>query len=223
MSGIGGIMGLVLSGGGKKCNIYTSNATWVCPGADTPVRILVIAGGGGGGGMNNGGTSYPHGGAGGTSSFGALISAVGGGRGYGVNYQNGRIATGHGPNTTEYKQRTGERVGSSYGTASGWWQRKGANLSYMIGCSGFIQGKGASGYMGVGSGGNGSDQYMINSADATIGGAGGGAGNFAEWEGLISVNTSVTVGAGGAEGVPENGGGTGFPGQKGIVIVWWEE
>jgi len=225
-AGIGGIMGLAVSGGGKKCNIYTANATWVCPGPDTPVRVLVIAGGGGGGGMEDGNTTYPHGAAGGTSSFGALVSAVGGGRGYGCNYHNGRIQMDNAANTSTYRQRSGERVGSSYGQSSTYYHYKGlySGQPFMRGCSGFIQGKGAPGYMGVGGGGNGSDMYMSSTqSEPGLGGAGGGAGNFAEWEGIVSVNTSVTVGAGGAGGAWVTRGTIGYPGQTGVVVVWWEE
>jgi len=217
MSKAGGIMGLELSGGGYKFKLYTANATWVCPAPNTFVRAIVIGGGGGGGGaVLNYSSPNANGGTGGTSSFGSHVSATGGGPGYGGNGSSYAFSL----DSNNVKQRGSAENGSQWGTRSFYLNFKSGNAYPTT--IGFL-GQGGQGYMGFGGGGNGSAPEYYSASAIYIGGSGGCAGNFAEWEGNVSSNVTVTVGAGGAYGYDSRGGQKGTPGQSGAVLVWWEE
>jgi len=211
MTGIAGIMGLAMSGGGKKCNVYSLSGIWVCPGVDTPVRVLVIAAGGGGGGSTPYGGTV-HGGAGGTSSFGPHVSAVGGGGGYGSATYSGSLSS------NSYASAPSNTNGSQVGGES-FIQTNGVTATSI-----YYPGIGGEGYMGIGRGGNGSRPFYYSAYSIVyLGGSGGASGRYNEWEGTVSSNITVTVGAGGAGGISVSPHNPGRFGMGGAVFVWWEE
>jgi len=225
MSGIGGIMGLAVSGGQTSGQQFLTSGTFNIPSGIQFLEVLLVGGGGSGGKYTwNSTYSVASGGGAGEILFGKIYVA-------GLTQIAVTIGAGGAQKSTNGHGNSGGA--SSIGNliiANGGSAGQGVDNR----CSG---GRGGGHYFATTSyyaagqneyrnysGGTGSDMYMSSTqSEPGLGGAGGGAGNFAEWEGIVSVNTSVTVGAGGAGGAWVTRGTIGYPGQTGAVIVWWEE
>lgn len=182
---------LSVSGTLKNIQYFTSGSATYTPTSGTTFVVVEVVGGGGGSSWDNAGTAN----TGGTSSFGALVSATGGA---GAN-SSGTSGTFNG----------GSGSGGDI-NASGYWGFKGQNLANqtgtMVGGTSFFGGAyGSGGYANrVAAGGN------------TMGvGAGGGYARKKITSGFSGV--TVTVGAG---GTGANGGTQGITGRAGIVIVY---
>lgn len=147
---------------GQKVQIFTTSGVWSCPTPNTKVHVLAI--GGGGTGFN-----YPPGSAGsngGSSSFGALLSATGGSAAIdrtgalGFNVGQGGIGGGLGG------------VGL-YGFGSG-----GNGVHYD---TSYVAGGGGSGYVNTYSGTVSTDQVVTVGAGGGSGVNRGGSGAVIVW------------------------------------------
>jgi len=166
---------------------FTANATYT-PTAGTKVALVQVAGAGGGS-RNSGPTN---GGAGGTTSFGSLVSCTGGG---GTTSPTGGTATGGTINFTG-------QSGSS--------QTSGKTVSSCMGGGGSSLFSGTIGDATVNNGsGAGATGYA---AGATV--IGGGGGGWAEYVYTTPTSQTVTIGIAGTAGTGGTAGGTG------IVIVY---
>ena len=171
----------------------TGTTTWVVPAGTTKVKVTLVGAGGGGGGIYPGSAAYP-GTAGGTSSFGAYLSATGGGGG-GCGITNGAAGAGGSAGTS---------TGATYAQGSPYYSIYGSLASSTSGSPGV-----AAEYY----------SYSVCSYSGTtsniqnyMGGAGGRAGyGVAIISGLTPGSSiTVTVGAGG-------GGGTNYYGAPGTA------
>lgn len=161
---------------GWSFRIFTASGTWPCPKPNTPVRVITIGGGGSSGEYDTGGAD------GGASSFGALVTALGGKKG---TYSGGSLAGGDG------------------------YTNGGANVG-----GGTAAAPGGIGFLGIGNGGHGYHTYSGQNRATS----GGGSGFVARYEGLVSADQAVVVGAGGVGGDSKVG-----KGGHGAVLVWWKE
>ena len=186
------------SGGQIQSQLFTSPGTWTKPSACTQVKVTVI--GGGGGCAQGGGTP---GSAGGTSSFGSLVSATGGNAGpANPAPANPPAAPGTGTVTTGtaiglgavapqalWSSDTGANIVTNYAQTSingitGWQIRSIASISavaysttssYIAGAKGVQPGSSTGAYMGGGAGGLAIAISPVSGPVAVTVGSGGNA------------------------------------------------
>lgn len=192
---------LSVTGTLKNIQYFTSTATYT-PTSGTTFVVVEVVGGGGGGGNSTNGT----GGAGGTSSFGALVSATGGGAGTGGGRAGGTGSSGD----LNLSGSSGATVTSAigggavaYGGMSPIYSVSGSSGGGSTGAPSFTSA------VGYGVGGTGS---AASNASSFAGGAGGYARKK-----ITSAFSGVTVTVG-ASGTAGAGGST--AGASGIVIVY---
>jgi hypothetical protein len=185
----------ISTGGQLRTQVFTAPGTFTTPASTTQVRVTVA---GGGGGSSGPGAPAP-GDAGGSSSFGALVSATGGG-----GAPNGPASPAS-PGTGTVSSGT-TIVNNNVGS------RTVANISTYV--SGAFVG-------GLVSNGNPAVAYSTTNRDNGAGAAGngqsfGGSGGLAVAVAPVTVSTpyAITVGAGGAAPAPTRNGGVG-----GVVVV----
>jgi hypothetical protein len=180
--------------------VFTASGTWTKP-AGLKYAIVEVVGGGQGGG----GQSQEAGNAGGTTSFGSIISATGGDSGVGGVGSSGDINVGGGDGAIQPHGTGSGAVGGSGGSSVlGGGGR---------GTSGSTAGLNGKNYGGGGGGGG-------SSSSGAIGGGGGGAGGYSRKLVLASAlgsTETVTIGAGGTG--TTNSGRTGGNGAPGVCIV----
>jgi len=197
-----------LTGARFGVQVFGATGTFTLPSGVTSVTAMVIAIGGGGGGAS-GASNAPAGvgtagSTGGTTSFGSLASAVGG---------DGGVVG-----------------GPSNPINTGGWALGNVGTRVIVGANAntLVPGiNGATGFWGLGSGGDSGHANLAASSDVT-GGASGNSGTVATYFGTVTASQTVTIGAGGTGGsaVAAAGGGSGMAGQKGapgavIVFYWW--
>jgi hypothetical protein len=194
----------LVSGGQFQTQVFTTPGTWTKPSSATQVRVTVIGGGSGAGLTPNPG--FP-GSPGGTSSFGALISATGG-----VAAGGSGSSPGAGTVTTGTSLRTGGIWGPSAYIPT--WPSTSTSIGVI------------SGIVAVG-GLGGNPTYSISGTSmAGAAGQGGGTGTFPNtgFGGLaigicpVSAPVAVTVGTGGAFN-PGSGNLSSGSGVGGAVVV----
>lgn len=157
------VLSQFFAGGGMKQQMFIANGTWTCPAPNTKVFVICIGGGGEGGQF----VGTPA--AGGSSSFGSLVTATGGARGGGPTGQYGG-AGGAGYNN-------GQRGQTSV-------------VTYQMGQGG----RGAPGLFNIGNGGEGESSTNSNGGAA----GGGGSGNVSVYSGVVSTDQVIVVGQGGS-------------------------
>ncbi|MFJ8102785.1 hypothetical protein [Lysinibacillus sp. NPDC096212] len=152
-----------------KSKVYTENGTFVVPAGVT--EVYITGGGAGGGGADSNANS---GKAGGTTSFGALLSLSGGAGG---NYGSGGLSGGLGGSQGGYPIVTTPNNTGGIGGGSGFYPPTGTFANGAYCCGG---------------GGNGS------------GSGGGGGHFVADYPVTVTPNTSIpiTIGVGGNPGGP---------------------
>lgn len=213
-----GSTGTNSSGGGGALTRYErwyfANATWTCPGPNTPIEILQIAPGGGGAGGSvptwvgaagvDGGNSTVIN----TPSGTTLVTSLGGGKGVaGIESAAKPAQNTQGFSLGDLSVRTGGAV---------------MTVQVIKGCLG------ARGFMDIGSGGDAGDNISSpGGANDQVYGLGGNAGEVKTYYGVTSEDLNVTIGAAGTGGAAgSSGAGQAAAGQKGqpgaTRIVWYE-
>jgi hypothetical protein len=184
----------ISTGGQLQTQVFTAPGTFTTPASTTQVRVTVVGGGGGGSGPG----SPAAGDSGGSSSFGALVSATGGG-----GAPNGPASPAS-PGTGTVSSGT-TIVNSNVGRSPSTGQ------TYVSGA--FVGGLASIGNSGV--------AYSTTNRDrgagaAASGGSQGGAGGLAVAVAPVTVSTpyAITVGSGGPSPGPSNNAGIG-----GVVVV----
>lgn len=191
--------------------IYTSGDTWNKP-AGLKYVVVELVGGGGGGEAN--GLATAAGSAGGTSSFGAHLSATGGDGGDGYGYTNS-------PGTG-----TGGDINAQGGCPEPCPQSSSVDLGTKGGDSFFagggkLQNDTAGNNGQLGSGGAGANGYSLGSS-SNRNGQGGFAGGYSRktiQEDDLGATETITVGSGGTGGSAATNGYDGGDGGDGVVIV----
>lgn len=182
----------------KNIQYFTSTATYTATSGTTFVIVEVVGGGGGGRSFNSGSAA----GAGGTTSFGALVSATGGGAG-GVG-NGGAGGTG---SSGDLNITGGKGCANSASSASGISVGGGIPAFYASwGCFIIPQTSNASSGYGVGG---------SCSTPGQSGGSGGGGG-YARKK-ITSAFSGVTVTIGGGGSSPE---GANWAGTAGLCVVY---
>lgn len=174
----------------QSVQIFTSSGTWTNPGGINRVLVEVQGAGGGGRGTTTDGS------AGGSSSFGAFVTAFGGSGG----------------------QST---VGGVGGSASAGFIVPGSQGGIRVGGASSA-GIGGSSFYGTGGNsglaeGNGYGQGGASNNNTSGHGAGGAGGYSKTLVNNPGSSQTVTVGVGGAGGT---GAAVGAPGANGFVVVW---
>lgn len=209
-SGGGGITGATGGGGGMYVE-YTFRAS------DLSSTETVTIGAGGTAGTGAAGNTATGGGSGGNTTFGSLLTAVGG--------SGGLEGTDGGPTAV-----SGVSGGSPYGSISGLYGGADQNGLYSAGSgsngAGFVTGaNGLASYFGGGGGGGAGSSTAGTGGNSVLGGDGGNAGAYVSSgaNGGTGSNGSQPGGGGGAGG--SSGatttyiGGNGGTGGAGRVIV----
>jgi hypothetical protein len=169
------------AGGQYQATLFTAPGTFTTPATVTRVKVTVIGGGGGGASPNS--NSNTPGGAGGTSSFGSLVSSTGGSGSSpgGGTYNAGGVGT--------VTTGTAYRTGSLYNF--------GPNGSTMS-VSGVISGAvGGNGQTGVGTYSTSGTQIAGGGGDAGQGKGGPGGVAIAICPVTASTGYAITIGSGG--------------------------
>lgn len=155
--------------GGQKVQLFTTSGVWVCPSPNTKVHVLAIGGGGQGTDLISGGS------AGGSSSFGALLSVSGGS---GAVSQAGALGFNIGQSGFNGSPSSGVGGQGGQGAAGLYGFGNGGNGGFQAGYLG--GGGGGSGYVNTYSGTVSTDQVV------TVG-AGGGSGLLRGGSGAVIV------------------------------------
>lgn len=149
---------------GQKVQIFTTSGVWSCPTPNTKVHVLAI--GGGGTGYNY--TTGSAGSAGGSSSFGALLSATGGSAAI-----DRTGALGFNVGQSGFNGGGGQGGVGLYGFGNG-----GNGIHYDVSYAG---GGGGSGYVSTYSGVVSTDQVVTVGAGGGSGVNRGGSGAVIVW------------------------------------------
>lgn len=198
----------------------SGSGTYTTPSAPSPryIRVRMVGGGGGGGG---GGVAPGTGGTGGTTTFGADLSAAGGAGGANNTGGTGGTAT-LGTVTTGFALSGGPggsvAIQNSTPTDNGSGGG-GGNSAFGGGGASAPVNAGVAGTTNTGGGGGGAG---VGSTVSAVAGGGGGAGGYVE--ALIATPAATyayAVGAAGTAGTAGSGGGNapGGAGGSGIIIV----
>lgn len=205
----------ITSNAPPNVTVYTSGSgTYTTP---TGAKYLVVQMvGGGGGGSSGGTTNTTTGGTGGTSTFGASLTAPGG-NGAAVNNtsqpSSGSNGTASGGDINNYGGAGVQGV-NAYGSIYFAGGSGGSSFFGQGGAGGF--GGAGNGGLAYGSGGGGSG---VSASPSSTGG-GGGAGSYLEKTISSPASTySYAVGASGTAGAAITGGYTAGAGAGGVIIV----
>lgn len=181
-----------------RVEVFTSSGEYLpLPNAES-VKVTLVGGGGGGAR----GSSFPiNGSSGGTTSFGGLFTAFGGGGAV-------RYSGGHGGIGSSGDLNIGGGGGGASDASNSF---AGAGGSSILGGGGAgIGGASPTAFDGRSYGGGGSGDGFSGAAS---GGGGGGGGAAIKWISNLSARINITIGAGGA-GAPNAGSGA-----AGVCIV----
>ena len=202
------------AGGGAspRTQLFVNPGTWTKPSGVDRVEVVVIGGGGG----SPAGNWNPGGNPGGTSSFGSLVSATGGGgatQSTAANPGNGTISAG-----------TTIKDSGIYSTANTANQSTPVWKSYY-----FFGERNVGGIHGL-TGANFGNNQVYSATGVHMAGSGGWVYRAAGGGGLAHASyvpvtgpQSVTVGAGGNSAGPIGSGGDECGSCRGAVLVkWWE-
>jgi hypothetical protein len=177
---------------GQAAQLFTSSGTFTVPAGVTAVKVTVVGGGGGGGG-----SWTQNAGAGGTTSFGAFVSATGGGGGQGGSSNLGGTGGSGGTSSSSFLFSPGNQGGRGYTQSSAY------STIDVAGSGSFPDTPYFSGNRGRG-------------GNATAaGGGGGGGGTGISWVTGLTPGSTVSVTIGGA-GSTFNGAAVG-----GACLVEW--
>ena len=155
--------------GGQKVQLFTTSGVWVCPSPNTKVHVLAIGGGGQGTDFTSGGS------AGGSSSFGALLSVSGGS---GAVDNSGALGFNIGQSGFRGSSSAGILGQGGQGAPGLYGFGNGGNGVAVL--SNYVGGGGGSGYVSTYSGTVSTDQVV------TVG-AGGGSGLLRGGSGAVIV------------------------------------
>jgi hypothetical protein len=192
--------------------------------------VTVTIGAGGAGGTDNGSTNPP--GSGGTSSFGALLSCIGGSDGGGTtNGANKRAVIGGGGSGNAGAVMAGTGFINCFAGSTVYpidYVNNGGLGSPVMGTTNAsatsaygIAGSGASGILGYGGGGGGGYSFasgVTNGLYVGLGSDGGGNGNYGATGSAATANTGGGGGGTGANSATARAGGNGG---SGFCRVYW--
>lgn len=184
--------------------VFATSGTFTVPAGITKVYVEAWGGGGGGGGSSSG--ELYNGTSGGTTSFGSLLSATGGGGGgKGISGTGGAGGAGGQGNSLGLN-------GGAGGTGTcGYYDGEAGISSLSVGGA-----SGTSYLMGAGEGAGGAG----GGNDYGCAGGGGGGGGFARAFLAVTPGQQIAVSIG-AGGLKAGGAGTQTSGKAGKLIVFW--